>query len=759
MNRSCALLVLALVLAAAVVGQLSGADSAYATSPTVTFTELIGASLTGVSFSSDAWGDYDSDGDLDILLTGYTTSGPISEIYKNNGNGTFSRDNVADGGLAGVDYGSVAWGDYNSDGKPDILLTGLDGSLIISKIYKNNGNGTFSETPFTVGGGLTGVYRSSVAWGDYNSDGKPDILLTGMSDSSPVSSVYFRDDTATADIAPSAPANLTAVPDSGSEVTLSWDAASDAEQSNGAGLTYNLRVGTTSGTSSVVSPMALASGTRLVPQYGNVGERTSYALTGLTPGATYYWSVQAIDSSFVGSGFATEGSFTMAPVFAFSAASYSVDEADGTVTVTVKRTGLTTGTDTVHFATANGTATAGSDYTDETQTLTFDPGVPSRTIDIPITNDNSVEPSETVQLTLADASSPGTVASPSTATLTIADNDRSFAFSSATYSVGEAGGSATVTINRTGLTTGSDWVHLASSNGSATAGSDYTSISQDVFFSAGQSERTVSIPITDDAVHEGNETVSLTLTGPSDGATLGGQDTATLTIVDNDVATLAFSAASYSIGEAGPAASITINRTGATGSAFTVNFTSANGTATAGSDYAAVNQTVTFPAGQTSKTVSIPITDDSTVESSETVLLSLSNPSTGASLGSPRTATLTITDNDVAPPPPTTHPATTTPKGKLSSVKLSKKSFTSAQAGKVKLSCKFSPKSKVFKYVLSLKKGKKWAVVKSAKKIGSFKTYTLTVKKLFAGKAIKSGSYKLKLSADTNSKTLSFRVK
>ena len=74
------------------------------------------------------------------------------------------------------------------------------------------------------------------------------------------------------------------------------------------------------------------------------------------------------------------------------------------------------------------------------------------------------------------------------------------------------------------------------------------------------------------------------------------------------------------------------------------------------------------------------------------------------------------------------------------------------------MTCKFSPKSKVFRYVLSLKKGKKWALVKSAKKTGSFKTYTLTVKKLFAGKKIKQGKHRLKLSADRNSKTLRFKV-
>ena len=96
--------------------------------------------------------------------------------------------------------------------------------------------------------------------------------------------------------------------------------------------------------------------------------------------------------------------------------------------------------------------------------------------------------------------------------------------------------------------------------------------------------------------------------------------------------------------------------------------------------------------------------------------------------------------------------------GKIVSAKLSKKSFSVAQVGKVKLRCKFSPKSKAFKYVLLLQKGKKWTVVKRVNKTGSFTTYTDSVKKLFAGKRIKDGSYRLKLTADANSKTLRFKI-
>jgi hypothetical protein len=326
-------------------------------------------------------------------------------------------------------------------------------------------------------------------------------------------------------------------------------------------------------------------------------------------------------------------------------------------------------------------------------------------------------------------------------------------FSSSAYSVSEGDGAAQVTIKRSGLTTAANSVVFKTANGTAKAGSDYTAVSKTVSFAAGETSKTVSIPITDDSLVEGNETVQLSLSSPSSGAKLGTPSSATLTIQDNDRA-FAFSAATYSVNEAGGPAMVTIKRTGLTKGSDSVLFKTANGTATAGSDYTAVSQTVSFAAGETQITVSVPIIDDSSVESSETVLLSLSNPFSGATLVSPHSATLTIIDNDVAPPPPAK------PSGKIVSAKLSKKSFSSFQAGKVKLDCRFSPKSKIFRYVLSLKKGKKWAVVKSVNKTGFYKVkYTTTVKKLFAGKVVKRGQYRLKLSADKNSKALGFKVR
>ncbi|MCF3620233.1 S8 family serine peptidase [Planktothrix agardhii] len=148
------------------------------------FTEDTSISLPGVYGSSVAWADYSGDGKQDFLLTGWSSSGGISKLYKNTGSG-FSEDTSVS--LPGVYYGSVAWADYNGDGKQDFLLTGHSSSGGISKLYKNTGSGFSEDTTIS----LPGVYSGSVAWADYSGDGKQDFLLTGYSSSgNPISKLY-----------------------------------------------------------------------------------------------------------------------------------------------------------------------------------------------------------------------------------------------------------------------------------------------------------------------------------------------------------------------------------------------------------------------------------------------------------------------------------------------------------------------------------------------------------------------------------------
>jgi hypothetical protein len=134
-----------------------------------------------------------------------------------------------------------------------------------------------------------------------------DLLLAGASEQSPylVTSLY-RNDATTGNTPPTAPTNLT-VNLVGTRATFSWDAATDAE-TPAAGLSYNLRVGTSPGAGDIVSPMAdPATGYRRIPAMGNTNLRTSWEIELPSAGA-YYWSVLAVDGAFAGSPFAADGS-------------------------------------------------------------------------------------------------------------------------------------------------------------------------------------------------------------------------------------------------------------------------------------------------------------------------------------------------------------------------------------------------------------------------------------------------------------------
>ncbi|MCX6049042.1 MAG: Ig-like domain-containing protein [Chloroflexi bacterium] len=342
------------------------------------------------------------------------------------------------------------------------------------------------------------------------------------------------------------------------------------------------------------------------------------------------------------------------PKVQFSAATYSATEGD-TATINVTLSNPSASAITVNYATSDSTASS-ADYTAAGNTLTFAPGETSKPFDVATLPDSLSEPDEVVNLTLSNPTNATFAPGGDSATLTIVDASTAptIQFSSATYSVNENVGSgvATILVTLSAASAQPVEVGITTSDGTATA-SDYATVDDFLTIDAGLTSGTFEVPITNDNAVEGDETVNLTLSNPSN-AVLG-TAAAVLTIVDDDtnpnLPTVQFSAATYNVAENGGTATITVTVTGAHAQPVTVNYaTIAGGTATAGTDYTFTPGTLTFTANETVKTFTVTILDDTLVEPNETVNLTLSGATNVNNPGT-QSAVLTIVDNDVTPTP------------------------------------------------------------------------------------------------------------
>lgn len=328
----------------------------------------------------------------------------------------------------------------------------------------------------------------------------------------------------------------------------------------------------------------------------------------------------------------------------FSSASYVAAESDPSVTIAVLRISGTNVVSTVQYTTTNLTAEAGADYVATSGTLTFAIGETLKTFNVNLLADDEVEGDQAFSVLLRNASAGVQLFQPN-ATVTLLDDDAGLVLSNATYVIGEADTNLLVTVVRTNSTVGIVTVNYTTSDGSALANADYLPVNGLLTFEEGELVKTFLVPVINDTLLEGEETFGITLFNPSAGAKLLTPATAEARIVDND-AGLSFSAAAYSVSEAGVGATITVVRTGVTNSVVSVDYSTANGTATAGQDYVSTSGTLVFATNEVRKTFSVQITDDTPVEMDETVILTLLNVSGQASVVTPSSAELTIIDND-----------------------------------------------------------------------------------------------------------------
>ena len=341
---------------------------------------------------------------------------------------------------------------------------------------------------------------------------------------------------------------------------------------------------------------------------------------------------------------------------AFASPNYSVAKniVSGVAQVNIIRLGGTNSTSTVSFTTlTNGTATIGTDYTPVSQTVVFSPGVSNVVVPIPINNNNIVEGNRTVPLLLTNAVGT-TLVNPTNATLTIIDTVNApgqLSFSATNYTVTEGGGvgftNAYITVVRSYGSSGSVSVQFKTADGTALSGSKYITTNGVLSFGAGETTKSFPVQVLNTPTAEGPELFSVILTNATGGASLTSPTNATVTILNTNTGIAFALATNYVTEPYGTAAgSVVLNvmRYNNTNGTSTVQFTTTDGTAVAGTNYVAYSSQLTFAPGQSLIAVPITLLYDPLVTGDLTFTASLSSPSTDAQLTTPILATVVIHD-------------------------------------------------------------------------------------------------------------------
>ena len=222
------------------------------------------------------------------------------------------------------------------------------------------------------------------------------------------------------------------------------------------------------------------------------------------------------------------------------------------------------------------------------------------------------------------------------------------AFSAATASASEATSSATITVSLSHSYYQAVSASYAIAGTATGGGQDFTHTNTSVSIPAGSTSASITIsPIVDDSLAEGDETIILTLSSPVN-ASLGSTTTHTYTILDNDGTPSLSIADATTADESATTQLLTVSLSPASSSAVTVDYALTGGTAVSGTDFTFTSGTLSFAAGDTSKTISVAVLSDTDVEGDETVIIGLSNATGGAGIAD-NSGILTITDDDTAP--------------------------------------------------------------------------------------------------------------